>query len=170
MGTSFTHPRKINVTTELIDTSLRKVFLGALRTGIHIDATDDVMAVLKVLRAARPLEPLLAMTEAMQLIKQGHRNAARMTLEEADANIPGNAIVKAALAWVLAGQGDGLWQAYADEVRALPPEDIALRMIASIEKSVHNESDEPEADGTSAAPAGLPDGALAPYMLMGVAC
>jgi hypothetical protein len=157
------------MTTELIDLSLRKLFLGALRVGTHMGATDDVLAVLKVLRVARPLEPLLAMTEAMQLLQQGHHSAARMTLEEADASIPGSAVVKAALAWVLANQGDGLWQAYADEVKALPPEEIALRMVASIEKSVRNESDEADSNADAQLTAG-PKEAYLSYMQMGVAC
>jgi predicted Zn-dependent protease len=157
------------MTTELLDISLRKLFAAVLRVGTHMEDADDAMAILKVLRAARPLEPLLVMTEAMQLLQQGHRNAARMTLEEADAAIPGSAVVKATLAWVLANQGDGLWQAYADEVKALPPEDIALRMIASIEKSVRNESDETDRDAETPFTAG-PNEAYLSYMRMGVAC
>jgi predicted Zn-dependent protease len=157
------------MTTELLDLSLRKLLLGALRVGIHLGATDDAMAVLKVLRMARPLEPLLVMTEAMQLLQQGHPNAARMTLEEADECMPGSAVVKAALAWVLASQGDGLWQAYADEVKALPADDVALRMVASIEKSVRNESDEDDRDAQTPSMAD-PNPAYLSYTQMGVAC
>jgi len=157
------------MTTELLDLSLRKLLLGALRVGIHLGAADDAMAVLKVLRMARPLEPLLIMTEAMQLLQQGHRNAARMTLQEADERIPGSAVVKAAMAWVLASQGDGLWQAYADEVKALPADDVALRMVASIEKSVRNEPDDADSDAQTGFMAD-PDPACLSYMQLGVAC
>ena len=157
------------MTTELLDLSLRKLLLGALRVGIRLGATDDVMAVLTVLRMVRPLEPLLVMTEAMQLLQQGHPNAARMTLEEADEHIPGSAVVKAALAWVLASQGDGLWQAYADEVKALPADDVALHMVASVERSVRNEPDEAGRDAPAPSTAD-PNPACLPYMQLGVAC
>lgn len=135
-------------------------------------ANEDALAVVRVLRTLRPLAPEFAVAEALQLNHDSGRRVALLVLEEADARCPGNALVKATLALILYGQRDSLWQAYADEVKALPPNDKALAIVASIEKAVRNEPDDP-GDTDSSAEAQTPaqfGATYLPYLQMGVPC
>lgn len=87
--------------------------------GIDFGVPEDSHAVLKVLRHAKPDMPGLAASEARFRIHEGDMHGARALLETADAAHSGTPIIKAMLALCLYLQRDGLWQAYAEETRAL---------------------------------------------------
>ena len=145
------------------------IFAEVFRLAGDLDGTSgaDVALVLRVLATARPNLPQIAAAEARLRLQARDFTGARSLLEDAERAVPRSALVKAMLAVTMFMQGDGLWHACADEVRALPRDENAHAMVAAIERADRSEPDS-SADG--------PDGGAdsAPTMtwmpLAGLAC
>ena len=151
-----------------LDPSILRALAAVYYAGTDLCLAHDTLAVIRVLRPQRPDVPQAAVAEAMQLAQIGDRPGARLVLEEADARNPRNALIKATLALVLYWQRDSLWQAYADEVAALPPDDKALAVLASIQKMIDNTADDPAAAAPE--PASRTSSEFLHYAALGVVC
>jgi thioredoxin-like negative regulator of GroEL len=157
------------VSTQL-DNSLLKLLFAIFSIGTELDAADDTLAVLRLLRQQRPAAPEVIVTEALQILQAGDAVAARLLLEEADSLHPGNAFVKASLALTLFGQRDSLWEAYVNEVKALPHDDQAMAIVAGIDKTLATQFDpikdeEPEEPAEASTTT-----SYLPFPYAGVAC
>jgi hypothetical protein len=127
----------------------------------------DVALVLRVLASARPNVPQIAAAEARLRLQARDFIGARNLLEDAERASPASALIKAMLAFTLFMQGDGLWHAYAAEVRALPVDESAKAIVVAIERAGRSEPD-PEIDAPDAG-AGEP-GPTAWMPAIGLAC
>ena len=101
----------------------------------------DVALVLRVLATARPNLPQIAAAEARLRLQCCDFTGARNLLEDAERASPGSALIKAMLALTLFMQGDGLWHAYAGDVRALPFDESANAIVDAIERAGGTEPD-----------------------------
>ncbi|AKJ27829.1 HrpB1 family type III secretion system apparatus protein [Caldimonas brevitalea] len=102
--------------------------------GNELSASEDTLAVLRLIRKVRPKLQELAVMEAWQFIHAQDYASARRLLEDADRTGPPDAMVKAMLATCLYAEQDSLWQGYADEARALPADAETLDLLAAIDK------------------------------------
>jgi thioredoxin-like negative regulator of GroEL len=112
---------------------IKNLFADTFVMGNELQLTEDTLPVLKLLRHVLPRLNELAQAEAWQLMQTRDYVGARQLLEEVDANGGGTANVKASLAACLFFQGDRLWNSYANEVRELPEDADAMRIVDSIE-------------------------------------
>ncbi len=123
---------------ESISPAALDLLIEAFMTGTEIGRCDETLVVLRTVRQFRPQAIDLVVPEAWQLIGKRHMPAARQLLESADAEAPGHPAIKALLAVCLFFSGDGLWQAYLSEARALNPDKDVLKMIDTLE-AMNNE-------------------------------
>lgn len=154
-----------------LDQSIRHLFAGVYALSGSLLPSNDAQAVVRVLCAVRPAVPELVVAEALQAADMPARRLARQSLEAADMRFPGNALVKAGLTLILYALHDSLWQAYAEEVRQLPRDEVALGIVNWVDAAARNEPDafaeaeeEPSPVSNEAAAAYLP------YMQAGLAC
>lgn len=155
------------MTAAQIDTPLLRLLTDVFLLGVDARTPQEALAVIQVLRAARPESPDFAIAEALQMMANGERAGARHLLEETDARCPGHAHVKAVLALALFVEGDGLWQDHVQQVRRLPPHGKALAIVAAVEGMSNGEPPALHDDAAAGEPAapGLP---FFPYL--GVRC
>jgi thioredoxin-like negative regulator of GroEL len=118
---------------ESISPAAVDLLIDAFMIGSQIGLSDDTLVVLRTVRHCRPKAIDLVVPEAWQLIGKRHIPAARQLLETADAEAPGRPAIKALLATCLFFSGDGLWQAYLAEARALNPDQDVMKMIGALE-------------------------------------
>jgi thioredoxin-like negative regulator of GroEL len=119
--------------TQSISPAALDLLIEAFMTGNENGRTDETLVVLRAVRLFRPEAIDLVVPEAWQLIGKRHMPAARQLLESADAEAPGRPAIKALLATCLFLSGDGLWQAYLSEARALDPDKDVMAMINALE-------------------------------------
>jgi Bacterial type III secretion protein (HrpB1_HrpK) len=99
---------------------VKDAFCDILSISDKTDSTDDVVAVLRVLRAVLPGNPQLAVSEAWARLNSGSLAEARDLLDETEAHFPEDLMVKAMKAYCLMEQRDMLWHSYANQVRETP--------------------------------------------------
>jgi thioredoxin-like negative regulator of GroEL len=151
-----------------IDTSLLRLLADVFLLGVDARTPQEALAVVQVLRAARPASPEFAIAEALQMMANGDRPGARHLLEDADARCPGHAHVKAVLALALFVEGDSLWQECVRQVRHLPPHGKARAIVDAVESMSNGEPAALQADTAAAG-----DETVAPCMpfpYLGVRC
>lgn len=116
------------------DQPLVEALVAIFSLGSELAADDQTLQVLRAIRRLRPQLHQLALVEAQQLVEARDLAGARLLLEDLDARQPDNAMVKAMMAMVLQQQRDGLWQAFAQDARALPPDPRAQVIIDSLDR------------------------------------
>jgi thioredoxin-like negative regulator of GroEL len=157
------------VTTPELPRRLVRLIANAYVLAGEVPNLSGALAIVRLLRAVAPTVPQLDLLEAQELLAVRNFAAARQLLEQADAAVPGDAMTKALLAATLFRQRDRMWEFYLNEVKALPPQPRALRMIGLIEKASRNEPlDDEEADIKEATPS--EQAAPHTYVHFGVAC
>jgi len=116
--------------------SLVSVFKGVVLLSIadESDASDDPVAILRMLRQILPDAPELAVAQARQHLCADDLDGARQVLEDADARAPHHAVLKAMLALTLRAQGDSGWRAYVHELGALAPDELATSIVLSMQR------------------------------------
>lgn len=119
--------------TQSVSPEVLDLLIEAFITGNEIGRPDETLVVLRAVKHFRPEAIDLVVTEAWQLIGKRHMPAARQLLESTDAESPGRPAIKALLAVCLFLSGDGLWQAYLAEARALNPNKEVLAMINALD-------------------------------------
>lgn len=116
------------------DQSLVQALVAIFSLGSDLAADDLTLQVLRAIRRLRPQLHQLALVEAQQLVETRDLAGARLLLEELDARQPDHAMVKAMMAMVLQQQRDGLWQAFAQDARTLPPDPRAQAILESLDR------------------------------------
>lgn len=122
------------MTSAPTDKPLVEALAAVFYVGSDIEADEQTLAVLRAIRRLRPDSPKLAVVEAQQMIERGDLQSARLLLDDADQRSPNTPIVKAMLALVLQQQRNGLWQAYAQEARNLPPDDKVSSILDCLDR------------------------------------
>ena len=117
------------------------MFIEVFKLGSRYNARDEVLMLMRLLRHLQPGLTDLVVVQAWQMMQAGQMKTARRMLEELDGANPGLPSVKAALAAVLFFSNESLWQAYANEVRALPHDDDALKIVGALEASAEMQAD-----------------------------
>lgn len=115
------------------------VFSAVYALAAQYGSAPDVACILRVMSALRPDLPLIAAAQARVLLHRGEATAARSLLERTDARHPTNATVKAMLSLCLYVQQDGLWEAYAEEALALPPDPAARGIIEALASAANKQ-------------------------------
>jgi ATP/maltotriose-dependent transcriptional regulator MalT len=95
---------------------------------------EDLVAVIRVLRAIMPNQPRLIVSEAWSQMNAGRLAEARALLDEAEERFPDDAPIKALKALCLHDQHDPHWHAYADLVRQYPDDEDAQDILRFLEK------------------------------------
>jgi len=132
------------MTTPHLPQAQLDLFTVLFMLGNSIGSERDTRAILELLNRVRPDLPLIAASLARQINLCGDYQSSRLLLEEADRQGTAHPVVKAMLALTLFSQGDRLWEAYAGEVKAMEPDEIALGIVNAMEKVLRGES---HADG-----------------------
>lgn len=159
------------ISTQLDNSLLKLLFaIFSIGTDMEADAAGDALAVLRLLRQQRPAAPEVTVAEALQLLRTGDAVAARLLLEEADTLHPGHPFVKASLALTLFGQRDSLWEAYVNEVKALPHDDQAMAIVAGIDKTLATQFDPIQDEEHAEPPEAASTASYLPFLHAGVAC
>ncbi|AEG94091.1 HrpB1 family type III secretion system apparatus protein [Ramlibacter tataouinensis] len=157
------------MTSAHIDKPLVDALAAVFYVGSDLEEDAQTLVVLRAIRRLRPHAPTLAVVEAQQLVENGDLQGARLLLEEADACSPGTPVVKAMFALVLQQQRNGLWQAYAQEARNLPPDPKALSILDYLDRIARGDPFEETETEESQAAAGATLGAVA-HRYVGVVC
>ncbi|CAN7421945.1 HrpB1 family type III secretion system apparatus protein [Rhizobacter sp. LjRoot28] len=160
------------MTSAPTDKPLVDALAAIFYVGSELEADEQTLPVLRLIRRLRPDSPKLAVVEAQQLIECGDLQGARLLLDEADERSPDTAIVKAMLALVLQQQRNGLWVAYAEDARGLPADPKADSILEFLDRIARGDpfeaTEEAAEEEATAAPA-----TTMPFMMsqyMGVAC
>ncbi len=153
----------------------RQLFVALLELANYADLGVDAPPLVKIVHQLCPDLPVAWQMEAVLQMSAGHYRRARQTLEEADARMPGQAMLKALLAITLFVLGDATWEAYANETRALQPGPEVLAVLHPIEallKRRGGESDSPDAETPSGTPGAIVASALgeSSYPYFGLPC
>lgn len=152
------------MTTPPLSKALMTLFVRSFQLGTDTDAVADAGIVMQLISASRPDLPEVAAAEARLLMQGGDFAQAASLLKAAAERHPSHAFIKAMLAFCLFAEGDGLWQAYVDDVRRLPVRnETALAIVAQLERIGNNASEEE-------APAKEPAAAEPPTFPIGLAC
>jgi predicted Zn-dependent protease len=112
------------------------VFSSMMCFDTDIAVPENLLPVLGLLRHTHPDLHGLLVAEAQLHLRAKRYKDARHLLEDGDVRYPGIAEIKATLAMTLFMQRDALWEAYANEARALQPEDGVSEMLATLDKLV----------------------------------
>jgi Bacterial type III secretion protein (HrpB1_HrpK) len=111
----------------------RRLFIDTFCIGNEVDSKEETLELINFVKFLRPnvfelsifeVEALMKLnkfTEALELIE-------KMILERSD-----NPIYKAQAAYCLFRKHDPQWQYYADQVRAMPRDETAFKLITDIE-------------------------------------
>jgi hypothetical protein len=129
------------MSTDKLSYDETNMFIEVFKLGGRLNASDEVLSILRLLRRLQPNTTGLAVVQAWQMMQTGKMKESRRLLETLDRESPGLASVKATLAAVLYFSSDSLWQSYAAEVRKLPPDEDALAMVDAVQSASDSQVD-----------------------------
>lgn len=104
--------------------------VGVLSVATLDTASDDVLAPLQALHAARPQLPELSIALAQRHLVGDDLVSAREVLESADRRTPHRPLVGALLAVTLHALKDPAWRLHEFEVRSRPHDELSQKLLA----------------------------------------
>ena len=120
-------PRSVVLSRELFE-----VLAGVLSIVTDDSTTDDVVATLQLLQAARPDLPELSIALAQRYLVAGELQPARDVLEAAQRHANGVPLLGALLAYTLHAQKDPAWRLQAFEAERATQNDLGRALLAEL--------------------------------------
>lgn len=111
---------------------LFEVLAGVLSIVTDDSTTDDVVATLQLLQAARPDLPELSIALAQRYLVAGELQLARDVLEAAQRHANGVPLLGALLAYTLHAQKDPAWRLQAFEAEQAAQNDLGRALLAEL--------------------------------------
>jgi type III secretion protein HrpB1 len=110
------------------------VLVGVLAVAPEDTASDDVLASLRALKAARPHLPELSIALAQRYLLANNLAYAREVLESADRLKPRHPLIGALLAFTLQAVKDPAWRPLAYELERSPHDELSDRILTSMQQ------------------------------------
>jgi pyridoxal/pyridoxine/pyridoxamine kinase len=111
----------------------RRLFIDTFYIGSEVDSKEETLELIKLVKFLRPNVFELLIFEVEALMKLNKFIEALELLEKMIVERPNETIFKAQAAYCLFRKNDLQWQYYADQVRAMPPDEMSLKLINAIE-------------------------------------
>lgn len=121
----------------LVSDEVFAALVGVLSVAADDAASDDVLATLQALQAARPERPELALALAQRHLLAGQLQPARDALEAAEPHAREVPLVSALLAYTLHAQEDPAWRLRAFEADRLAQDDLGRTILAGLREEAH---------------------------------
>jgi predicted Zn-dependent protease len=108
------------------------MFADIFSLGHTYGKVGEIHTLLNFMSSMYPDIAQIVAAKADILLRIGEYREARTMLEAADLRTPNTPILKAMLAFCLLAQNDNLWEGYANETMALPPDDAARTIVQAL--------------------------------------
>lgn len=119
--------------TPLVSNEVVEALVGVLTVADDDAASDDVLATLQALQAARPERPELALALAQRHLLAGQLQPARDTLEAAEPHARDVPLLSALLAYTLHAQEDPAWRLRAFEADRMGQDELGRTILAGLQ-------------------------------------
>lgn len=122
----------LRVDARLMSDVVFDALVGVLSVAPPDTASDDVLAALRALHAARPQLPELSIALAQRHLLADDLVSARDVLESADRRTLRQPLVGALLAFTLHALKDPAWRLHDFEVRSVPHDELSGMLLATL--------------------------------------